>query len=101
MLAFSTESAKQFGLYAIIGIIVLGIVSMIVVRKIVGKIISLVIMLGLAATLYGQRNAIDDCVNKLKGSASGVVTGSIVDPTCRFFGTDVKVPLDQIDPTAK
>lgn len=98
MLAFSTESAKQFGLYAIIGILVFGVVSMFVVRKIVGKIISLVITLGLAATLFGQRNAIDNCVDNLKTTASGAVTGQIVNPTCRFFGIDVEIPADKLNP---
>ena len=99
MLAFSTDTAKQFGLYAIVGVGVVGVLSALVVRKVVGKIISLVITVALAATLWGQRTAIDDCVTKLKASAAGAVTGKVADPTCSFFGTDVKVPVDKLQPS--
>lgn len=100
MLALSTETAKQYGIYAIIGVLVVGVLSAFVVRKVVGKIISLIITVALAATLYGQRTSIDDCVKKLRQSAEGAVTaGRIDDPTCTFFGMDVKVPIEKLQPT--
>jgi hypothetical protein len=96
MLAFTTDTAKQFGLYAIGAVLVLGILSAIVVRKVVGKIISLVVTLGLVATLWGQRSAIKDCVDKAKVQAPNAVVGTPADVTCSFFGTDVRVPLKDL-----
>jgi hypothetical protein len=101
MLAFTTESAKQFGLYAIVAVLVLGVLSAIVVRKVVGKIISLVITVALAATLWGQRTAINDCVGKLRAAATEAVTTTrLTDQTCSFFGTDIKVPIEKLQPDA-
>ena len=96
MLAFTTDTAKQFGLYAIGAVLVLGVLSAIVVRKVIGKIISLVITLGLVATLGGQRSAIKDCVDKAKAQARSAVGGNVADITCSFFGTDIKVPLKDL-----
>ena len=96
MLAFTTDTAKQFGLYAIGAVLVLGVLSAIVVRKVIGKIISLVVTLGLVATLWGQRSAIKDCADKAKAQARTAVVGTPADITCSFFGTDVKVPLKDL-----
>jgi cobalamin biosynthesis protein CobD/CbiB len=101
MLALSTETAKQYGIYAIVGVLVVGVLSAFIVRKVVGKIISLIITVALAATLFGQRSSIDDCVKKLRQTAQGAVTaGRVDDPTCTFFGMEVKVPVDKLQPTA-
>ena len=70
--------------------------SAIVVRKVVGKIISLVVTLGLVATLWGQRSAIKDCVDKAKAQARSAIVGTPADITCSFFGTDVRVPLKDL-----
>ncbi len=100
MLALSTETAKQYGIYAIIGVLVVGVLSAFIVRKVVGKIISLIITVALAATLFGQRSSIDDCVKKLRQTAQGAVTaGRVDDPTCTFFGMEIKVPVDKLQPT--
>jgi len=98
MLAFSTDTAKQFGLYGIIGVLVIGLLAAIVVRKVVGKIISLVITVGLAAVLLGQRGAIDDCVKKVQTEIK-TPTANVLDTSCKFFGKDIKIPADKLPTT--
>lgn len=101
LLALTIENAKQYGMIGIAVVLVVGVLSALLVRKVVGKLISLIIMAALAATLWGQRSAIDDCVDKLRETATGAVTtGRVDDPTCTFFGMDVKVPVESIQPGA-
>ena len=91
MLALTTDTAKQYGLYGIVGVLVLGVLSAIIVRKVVGKIISLIITVGLAAMLFGQRGAINDCI---KNNEPMVKAGKAADVSCTFFGQTIKLPAD-------
>ena len=63
-----------------------------VVKSIVGKIVSLVIFISIAAGGYTQRSSITDCVDRVKSQATA---GASVDTKCTFFGQEVtvKVPL--------
>lgn len=63
-----------------------------VVKSIVGKVVSLVIFISIAAGGYTQRASISDCADKVKAQATS--SGS-VDTKCTFFGQEVtvKVPL--------
>ena len=65
-----------------------------VVKSILGKIISLVIFISIAAAGYTQRASITDCVDKVKAQAS---SSASVDTKCTFFGQEitVKVPLPE------
>ena len=98
MLALTTDTAKQFGLYGIAGVLVLGVLSAIIVRKVVGKIISLIITVGLAAMLFGQRGAINDC---LKKNEPLIKAGKAADVSCTFFGKTIKLPTDAATSTGK
>ena len=99
MLAFTTDSVKNLGLGAIVGVIVLGVLAVVLVQKAIARVISLALTALLALGLYNQRASINDCVSKVKANAPGVVNGRVQDPTCKFFGVNVKVPLDKVKPT--
>lgn len=72
--------------------LLVALVLLAVVKSIVGKIVSLVIFISIAAGGYTQRAAITDCVDKVKSQAT---SGASVDTKCTFFGQEVtvKVPL--------
>ena len=96
MLAFTTDSIKNVGLGAIGVFVVGGVLAALLVQKLIAKVISLAVMAVLALLVFNQRAAITDCANKVKAEAPGAVTGRVNDPTCKFFGFTVKVPLDKI-----
>ena len=91
MSALSVDSAKNLAIGVAVVFLALSIVSAIVVKKIVTKIILVVLLGGLALGAYTQRASLKDCVEKgqqeIESGAAGV--GSI---TCTFFGTDIEVP---------
>lgn len=91
MSALSVDSAKNLAIGVAVVFLALSIVSAIVVKKIVTKIILVVLLGGLALGAYTQRSSLKDCVEKgqqeIESGAAGV--GSI---TCNFFGTDIEVP---------
>ena len=99
MLALTTDSVKNLGLGAIVGVVVLGVLAVVLVQKAIARVISLALTALLVLGLYNQRASISDCVNKLKTNAGGVVNGRVKDPTCKFFGVKIKVPLDKLQPT--
>lgn len=72
--------------------LLVALVLLAVVKSILGKVVSLVIFISIAAAGYTQRASITDCVDKVKAQAT---SGTSVDTQCTFFGQDVtvKVPL--------
>lgn len=70
--------------------LVLAIVMMILIKNIVGKIISLVILLAIAAGGYTQRASITDCADKVQAQA----TAGSINTTCTFFGRDIDIKVD-------
>ena len=91
MLALTTDGAKNIGLVAIVVFLALGLVSMLIVKAVVGKVIGLVVFAGVAALLAGQRSSISHCADKVTKTAQ-TSPGRLVDTSCRFFGVDVRVP---------
>ena len=69
--------------------VLLAIVMMLVIKNIVGRIISLVFFLAIAAGGYTQRAAITDCADKVKAQA----TSSTINTTCTFFGQNVNIKV--------
>lgn len=72
------------------GSLLLAVVLMLVIKNIVGKIISLALMLAIAAGGYTQRANITDCADKVKAQA----TADSIATTCTFFGQNVKINVD-------
>lgn len=72
--------------------LLVALVLLAVIKSIVGKVVSLVIFISIAAAGYTQRASITDCVDKVKAQATA---GASVDTKCTFFGQEVtvKVPL--------
>ena len=61
-----------------------------VVRSIVGRIVSTVLLVAIAFAGWSQRTEIADCVDKVSAQAA---TGSV---TCTFFGQDVTVKVPSV-----
>jgi hypothetical protein len=86
--AFTTSDIQRYGLYGLVGAIIVAVLLAIVVQKIIGKIISVAFMGLLAFGIWTQRTNIQDCVNKAKVQASAPTTAKL---ECTFFGTKIKI----------
>jgi hypothetical protein len=89
MLAIDVEAAKKIGLVLVAGLVLFAVISAIVIKKVTTKIISVVIMGGLALGVWTQRTAVKTCADKVQTAAS---TTGLPATTCKFFGTEVKIP---------
>lgn len=70
--------------------IVIGLVLLMVIKSIVGKIISVAIFMAISVGGFTQRAAITDCVDKIQ--AQEITTS--METSCTFFGQEItlKVP---------
>jgi hypothetical protein len=85
MTALTLETAKSTGKAVAVGLIALMLLMGFVVKNVTVKLISILIIGGLAFGVWTQRSALQDCAKKVR--AEGVTTGV----SCSFLGTDVKV----------
>jgi hypothetical protein len=89
MVALSLDSAKNIAVVVVLVFLVLAVVSAWLVKSIVTKLVMVVLMGGLALGAWTQRTSLTDCADKAKAN---VQAGNSESVTCRFFGTDVKIP---------
>ena len=71
------ETDNTVSLIVVGVLILLAILSAVVIKAIVGKLIALVIILGLAVVVWVQRDNLTSCVQ---------------DCQCTFFGVEVEIP---------
>ena len=87
------DTVKTVALWAIIIIAVLGIVAAIVIRKIVGKVISLVLAAVLIFVGWQQRDKVTDYADNFRADAcakgADPKTGQV-----SFLGIDIDLPSD-------
>jgi hypothetical protein len=78
----SLDAALRFALIAAVVFLVAGVVSAIVIHKVVGKVISLGLCAAIAVVFWSQRMNIQDCADNARLGPA----------TCRFLWFDVNVP---------
>ena len=88
MTALTLESAKNIGIAVAVGLVALMLVMAFVIKNITGKLISIVIIGGLAFGVWTQRSSLQSCADKVKGR---VAVGDRSDITCSFIGSDIKI----------
>lgn len=90
------ETVKTVAMVAIIAIAVIGLLLAIVIRKIVGKIISLVVAAVLVFIAWQQRDKVvnyaDQVHNDTCNSASGAVDNATTQAATSFLGISVSLP---------
>ena len=90
MLALTTDSVRTTALIAIVIVVGLMVLSFIVIKTIIAKVLSLLIGVALTAGLASQRHGISDCATRVKRDNLSV--GKAVKTECSFFGIKVTVP---------
>ena len=81
MLGISVETARNVGIGAIVALLVLMLLAAWVVKKVVGKVILVVVLAGLAFGVWTQRNDLERCADSVR------TTG--LKASCRLFGQDI------------
>lgn len=92
VLAIDAQTASKALVVAAAGFVGLAIVSAFVMKKIVTKIASLVILLGLGVLMWSQRVPLQDCLDGVQAATSV----EDLDTTCTVFGRELTVPTSMI-----
>ena len=87
MLALDLEAAKKAAIILVGVFVLLSVASAIIIKNITTKIVSIVIMIGLALGVWTQRTNLQDCADNVREKAQVGQTGL----TCTFFGSDVTI----------
>jgi high-affinity Fe2+/Pb2+ permease len=91
MSALSVESAKNIAIVVAVVFVVLSVVSALIIKNIVTKLILVVLMGGLALGAWSQRNSLSDCADRAQAEIANGTAG-VGTVTCKFFGTEVDIP---------
>lgn len=90
------ETVKTVAMVAIVAIALIGLLLAIVIRKIVGKIISLVVAAVLVFVAWQQRDKVISYADEVQGKACNSVSGAVDNPTTReatsFLGIGISLP---------
>jgi hypothetical protein len=86
--ALTVESAKNIGIVVATVLIALTLAMAWVIKNVTAKIISVVLIGGLAFGVWTQRTSLEDCAKQVQDRTA---VGATSDVTCTFLGTDVKV----------
>jgi hypothetical protein len=78
------ETVRTVAIVIIVVLLAGAILSALVIRAIVGKVITVVVLAALAVAVWSQRANLSDCVEQ----AQDAVTAGGAKPTCTFFGID-------------
>jgi hypothetical protein len=89
MTALTYETAKNIGIAVAVGLIALMVISAIVIKNITTKLITMLIIGGLAFGVWTQRSSLQDCAGKVRDR--GAVANA--DVTCSFLGSDVNISV--------
>lgn len=90
------ETVKTVSMWVIIGIGVIGVLLSLIVKKIVGKVLSLIIAAGLVYFAWQQRESVITYAEEVRGkacdSATGALTNATTDAATKFLGITVSLP---------
>jgi hypothetical protein len=87
--AVDFETAKNTSLWTVSVAVLLALLAVWVVKEVIKKVFTVVILLAIAGLAWSQRAELTDCADEVRGT---VAAGVMPDTTCTFFGQDVTVP---------
>jgi uncharacterized membrane protein YfcA len=87
MLGLSLGQAKTIAIVVMIAFVVLALVSAWLLQTVIQKVVVLVVLLGLAAVMWFQRDSLQDCADQARARAEARDIRSEL--TCSFLGQDV------------
>jgi hypothetical protein len=89
MVAITLEAAKNVAIVVAIALVAVMVLMAWLVKAVMAKLISVLILGGLALGVWTQRTSLEDCAKKVKERGVLADTG---DTTCSFLGSDIRIP---------
>lgn len=88
MVAITLETARNVAVLVALGLVVGAFVAAWIIRKLVAKALTAVVLAGLAVVVWSQKDSLDECADRVKTT---LAAGAVDDTTCTFLGRDVTV----------
>ena len=88
MLGLDFATVRFVALVVVAVAVVLALVAAYLVKAVVGKVVSILLLGGLAVLVWSQRQSLQDCADRV-GTTLGA--GAVDDTRCTFFGRDVTI----------
>jgi hypothetical protein len=87
MTAMTVDTAKNIGIAVAVGLVALMLVMAFVIKNVTAKLITVLVIGGLAFLVWTQRSSLQDCADRVRtGAAAG-------DDECKFLGSHIKVSV--------
>ena len=83
------DAAKNWAIAIVIGFVVLSLVAASAIKNVTYKIVTALLMAGLALGVWTQRSRLQDCAHEVRDKGA---VGDFSTTECKFFGTEVNVP---------
>ncbi len=89
VLGFDFETAKNASLWTVAAAVLLALVTVWVVKEVVKKVFTVVILLAIAGLAWSQRAELTACADEVQDTVDAL---AVPDTSCTFFGQEVTVP---------
>ena len=86
---FDLDTAKNTSLFTVTGAVLIALAAVWLVKQVVTKVLSVVVLLAIAGLVWSQRTELTDCADEVRTT---IGAGAYDDTTCTFFGQDVTIP---------
>lgn len=89
MNGFDFSTARDASIWTVAGAILLALIAVWVVKAVVTKVLTVVILLAVAGVVWSQREELLECADEVQATVDNSLAN---DTTCTFFGRDVTIP---------
>lgn len=90
MLGLDLDTVRNGSLFTVAGAVLLALAAVWLVKQVVTKVLTVLVLLAVAGLVYSQRAELNDCVADVRDGISS--DGLRADTECRFFGQQVTIP---------
>jgi hypothetical protein len=89
VMGLDLDTAKNTSIWTVAVAVLLALGAVWIVKEVVKKVLTVVILLAIAGLAWSQRAELTDCADDVRANLQA---GAEDDTTCTFFGQDVLVP---------
>ena len=89
VLGLELDTVRNVALLAVAAAVVIVLVGTWLIRAVLGKLVVVGLMGGLAVVVWSQRESVQDCADRV---GTTLQVGTVDDATCTFFGRPVTIP---------
>lgn len=89
MLGVDLDSVRTIAYVVVAVLVVAALLSAWALRKVVSKLMTAAVLVGIALLVWSQRSSLDECADRVQATLRA---GAVDETSCTFFGRDVTIP---------